>query len=403
MALRSLIILVIIACCGCASFGRGFAEGLRRPTSPGECRIYSAGFEGLESGFINHTGPLKVLNIHGIGEHMPGYSVMFANEFADRMDLYNYAPGYKEITLSSSVMPDTNIGTLRVYKRYSDDGREMLYYEYSWSVVSQPLKHAISFDSTDVGSLHRANINATLKTFFNDIVPDAVVYAGKSEYQAKIFLGLSQSICWMMTNDWNSLPDSGEYTCRISDLDKGVMKSKYVIIGNSMGSQIALDAVHWLAYSYMDNYNDTSASRPDVQLFLLSNQIPLLSIGKDKPVVYDREKDFCSPGAPLYDERYFDKLSIVAFSDPNDILTYILPEDFINNYVDSRLCPDPTNIVLNVAPVVDMVGLAEFVNPMLAHQNYPKNDTVLNLIVHGTKTEQIGEDPTKGCRWYVVK
>ena len=51
-------------------------------------------------------------------------------------------------------------------------------------------------------------------------------------------------------------------------------------------------------------------------------------------------------------------------------------------YIDSRLCPDITNISINVSPVIEVAGLSG-VRPGPAHMGYDQDDRVIGLIAHG--------------------
>ena len=57
----------------------------------------------------------------------------------------------------------------------------------------------------------------------------------------------------------------------------------------------------------------------ELQLFMLSNQLPLLEAGQDPQEITGAGTEFCEPGAPRRNERFFESLQMVAFSDPNDV------------------------------------------------------------------------------------
>ena len=47
---------------------------------------------------------------------------------------------------------------------------------------------------------------------------------------------------------------------------------------------------------------------------------------------------------------------IIAFSDPNDLMSYPVPDQFADKYIESRLCPSVTNVTINVAAVNSLLG-----------------------------------------------
>ncbi|NCF38461.1 MAG: hypothetical protein GWP56_19170, partial [Gammaproteobacteria bacterium] len=69
---------------GCASFGRGVTEAVldRQTEDTRQCWINGREFDGLEQLFDgdgSSDARLKVLKVHGIGSHTPGYSQHLQN------------------------------------------------------------------------------------------------------------------------------------------------------------------------------------------------------------------------------------------------------------------------------------------------------------------------------------
>ena len=84
-----------------------------------------------------------------------------------------------------------------------------------------------------------------------------------------------------------------------------------------------------------------------------------------------------------YAGRFFKALDLVAFSDPYDLLSYPIPEQFVDRYMDSRLCTRLTNITINVAPVHQLFGLGEVASPLEAHSGDQFDERVIALVAHG--------------------
>jgi hypothetical protein len=89
----------------------------------------------------------------------------------------------------------------------------------------------------------------------------------------------------------------------------------------------------------------------------------------------------------------------MAFSDPNDLLSYGIPQTFVGNYLDSRLCAEVTNITINVAHVIDLFGMGKFSNPMTAHTGYDSDDRVVALIAKGIGTKHTADIIIDRCKW----
>ncbi len=73
----------------------------------------------------------------------------------------------------------------------------------------------------------------------------------------------------------------------------------------------------------------------------------------------------------------------MAFSDPNDLLSYEITPEFAKERMDSRICPKMTNVSINIAEVVSLFGLGEMAKPGEAHSGYSGDDRVIKLIAHG--------------------
>ena len=93
------------------------------------------------------------------------------------------------------------------------------------------------------------------------------------------------------------------------------------------------------------------------------------------------------------------KTSIIAFSDPNDLLSYAIPPGFSDAYIDSRLCTEITNININIAHIIDVLGLGEIANPMDAHTGYDTDDRVVALIAKGIGTSHTAPIVKERCEW----
>ena len=154
-----------------------------------------------------------------------------------------------------------------------------------------------------------------------------------------------------------------------------------------MDSRIILDALQEaMAYVAKRPGNepviDKMKNKP-IYLYMLSNQLPLLQLGQPLPEVHDQIRAICSADGDRHDERFFEKLQVVAFSDPNDLFSYTISLEYVNRYVDSRLCPGVTNVLVQVAPVRSILGAREMANPMVAHSDYEVDSRVLKMLVSG--------------------
>ena len=136
-----------------------------------------------------------------------------------------------------------------------------------------------------------------------------------------------------------------------------------------------------------------------IKIFMLSNQLPLLQLGRPAPDVLNQHKDYCLPGGNRYAQRFANETHIIAFSDPNDILSYNIPLGFKDKYLDSRVCARISNISINIAYVNDMFGFTEVANPMEAHVGYDHDERVIALMAHGLGKDAMAPIISKRCEW----
>lgn len=391
-------VLSLLLGTGCAGVTRGVAEAMLagREETPDSrrCLVRGRPFEGLEAMIARQVASgeqsdrvLKVLMVHGIGSHQPGYATTLAENLARALSLPSFREGVKQFELSSPGHGNHTLGTLRVSEFFSEEpGRVLVFYELTWDPIVEVEKRRIRFDSSGELGLPRAVINDGLKLFVNETVPDLLMYNGL--FRDDIRTSIAQSLCWMMSRTWDALPDRDEAHCESEGPDRlARIGDDYAFITHSLGSQIMLDALSAITRTVKSDEEiseNVAALRDKVfSVFMLSNQLPLLQLGQPPPAVVGQVREICRPDTMRARERLVQETRLVAFSDPNDLFSYAIPPRFLDDQVDSRLCPSLTNVILNVAPVNDVLGMGEFANPMRAHTGYQEDDRVIALLTRG--------------------
>ena len=135
---------------------------------------------------------------------------------------------------------------------------------------------------------------------------------------------------------------------------------------------------------------------------MMANQLPLLQITQPKPKVSGKIPQYCTPNGSYYNKRVFDKVNIIAFSDPNDLLSYDIPQQFVDEHIDSRICPEVTNVSINVADIISAFGVG-VVNPVTAHTGYDNDNRVIEIIANGTRDYKNNYTLNKQCRFVKIK
>lgn len=391
---------------GCASFGKGIIEGILEKQEEEDtrlCEITGDKFSGLKPQLEVPGRRMKVLMVHGVGNHLPGYSTEFLEKLAKELDLTVTAKAYKNITLAAPNDSVKHLGNLRI-NRYLDKTKtqELLFYELTWSEITAKDKEVLSYDNSGEQSFRRAEVNDLLKKFSNDTGPDPIIYLG--EKRDDMLTAFAQSLCWMASGGWDGLPDDVHQSCSSFIPDQSYQDS-YAFVSHSLGSRITIDGLQHIA-SVLDgqdapHYQSVAniMKNKDVPIYMMSNQLPMLQLGRKIPETVNQKALFCQADGEKYDERLLRKTNIIAFSDPNDLLSYALPHDFVRKYLDSRLCINVTNININVARIYDAFGLGKLANPMEAHIGYDTDDRVIALIAKGIANDKTAPIVKQRCRW----
>lgn len=117
------------------------------------------------------------------------------------------------------------------------------------------------------------------------------------------------------------------------------------------------------------------------------------------PEVSNQKPSYCLPGGDKYEQRILANTPIIAFSDPNDLLSYAIPQGFVEKYLDSRLCTEVTNININVAKIINAFNFGKVANPLEAHVGYGTDDRVIALIAKGIGNIRASKMVNERCRW----
>lgn len=418
----------------CASFGEGVARAIMAKSDQEDarqCYVRGRAFDGMEQ-LIDETqagGDLKVLMVHGIGTHSPGYSTRLAENLARELNLdivdrepktitlrLDLAPADTEAALASGRLrgePGDRIGNVNVSTfRSKASDRRMIFYELTWSEITEADKRILAYDDSGEYSFRRAELNRDLKQFVNTQLPDTLLYLGNA--QLNIQLAVTQTLCWMFTRDYEALPEHADEACHFrKEPPRQAGRDSYAFVSHSLGSRILTDAMQTVAEA-LGQYGGGAAESPTVApwrdvlrsaeltIFMLSNQLPLLQLGRATPEVTNQYTDYCTPDGEKHGQNIFTRTNIIAFSDPNDILSWAVPPAYEDNNMDSRICPNLVNVIINVAEVRKIFGI-ELAAPGEAHRGYDNDERVIKLMARGMSDK--GADPfvKERCEWLEVR
>src|SRR5664280_918216 len=136
-AWRLLSLAIAMLLSGCASIGKGAAEAVLEKTEnedTRQCQVWGEAFPGIEADLVNKQGKTKVLFVHGVGDHIPGYTTEFLEKLGKELNLNVRSEGQKNIELNTPLFPDRDLGNLRVTHLLNEqNGQELTFYELTWS------------------------------------------------------------------------------------------------------------------------------------------------------------------------------------------------------------------------------------------------------------------------------
>ena len=426
--LRSLsVVLVLLGISGCSSFGRGVTEALLQSQSAETedvraCTVDGEAFNGIApileaqaadplSAGNRDRATTKLVYIHGIGDHQPGHSGELAQSLSDALGLDVRASVTKRIVLTPPDGSDRPFGVVSIIRLTdSQRRRELIFYELTWSIITARERESVAFDNSVFFSSQRASINSAAKQFANNALTDPLAFIG--DRGADIRGSVGQTLCWALSTRWDDLSELTEgQRCENSPLyGERVAEDELVIASHSLGSRATVDALQDAARGLTRSEVNrvrveqfaADLKNKEIGLYMLSNQLPLLESGQPNRPVTKAATEFCGPNAPQANGRFLKRLNMIAFTDPNDILSYPVPQFWARKYLDSRLCTNVRNVTINIAAVRRLPVIGTFADPITAHTGYDSDTRVAQLMASGIGNENTSELVRERCRWVEV-
>jgi len=412
---HNILLVCIILLNGCSSIGKGMVEAFLEKEEAEDtrlCQVRGESFQGISPLVKAPNSTAKVLMVHGVGNHIPGYATQLMEKLANEMKLSYIGKVTKNIFLTDPLDNTKRLGNLRINRLTNEDKtHELLFYELTWSEITAAQKAVLSYDNSGEYSFRRTAVNDILKKFSNDTGPDPMIYLGDS--REDILISFAQSFCWMISSQWSDLPATSNQACipneqAVSNLNN----DSYTLISHSLGSRITIDGLQRIAALFGNTTGKIRGlDRPDallqafqkkkIPIYMLSNQLPMLQLGRKLPAVTGQREAYCYASGENYNSRILSETSIIAFSDPNDLLSYAIPYGFIEHYLDSRLCVEVTNININVAKIITIFGV-DMANPLEAHIGYETDDRIISMLANGVGNKNTSTIVNERCQTLVT-
>jgi len=192
-----LLLPILMLLSACSSFGEGLMRGLvnQDKEDTRQCYVRGPAFDGIEQlmeANSSQGGDMKVLMVHGIGTHLPGYSTRLAENLARELQLDVVERNPKVIQLRLHIKEELfeaevklgrargelgeSNGVATVHRFSSKDGqRAMTFYELTWSEITNADKRIMAYDNSGAYAFRRAGLNNSLKQFVNSHLPDPMI------------------------------------------------------------------------------------------------------------------------------------------------------------------------------------------------------------------------------------
>jgi hypothetical protein len=339
------------------------------------------GFSGIGDAFKAADGSavpeVDVLLVHGMGYHDKDWIIPMIQPLAVAL---GFDPN---IALPASEPLPNGAELYQVILR--DSNRTLQVSVALWSPITASAKQTLCYDLNSPtilcpGSLapyKRAKLNGYIKSqIMDDRLSDVTFYLGP---------GGGELIREAIDDAWLRSLSTGHTT--LAQVKAGTVptakSTPLFIISESLGSKIAVDSLEEI-----ESLKSAQEFAKDVRshihaLYLLANQIPILNLGAHhadgSPDIYEHLKKFANKRRTHRHTRNLTDtpLHVVAFSDPSDVFSYVLPKDAV---------PREDAIISNVIVSNDCILLGIYKDPAKAHTLYIQNSPVANAIARGSGT-----------------
>jgi hypothetical protein len=318
---------------------------------------------------------VKVLWTHGMCTHPPAWIDDRVKRLADAVG------GASE---TRSVRPVGKRGASLTTVRISTPGAPIDVMFLTWSPLTAPYKAHLAVDAVEV-PYTRAMLNRELKLgLVNDCLIDVVVYSGPNGNDIR--QAMNEAVCGAL---------GGRFAGESCDVPAGESPAALALVTESLGSKLLFDAVVTIWNAAEASPDKTAIDRVAHSLaaikvmYMLANQVPLLdaagSMALEKaldpmPVEQKIHGSTHAAFSLLSKARTrapaMRPITVVAFSDPNDLLSYrIVPAHLAENVKEFR--------VVNVLVSNGATYFAYVERPDTAHCGYPWNPYVFGMLARG--------------------
>lgn len=319
-------------------------------------------------------GKVRLLVVHGIGPHGPGYSDQLVSGLADALGLERAGPHADETVTAGGSGGGPVLGTIRTTTwrgPAEGPGRELRVFEVTWSDAVKPLKdRLVAIDDSEPMRARRLQFNGLYKQdLMNRRLADPVIYLGT--FQPAIQFPVELALLRILA-------------------EEDPARDRVSVVALSLGSTIVFDCLRKMSSSDYDLLSPVYGRCPipgfDARIaalsarrhtvFLLANQLALLDLARATPPVPPPAAIGGDDADPAPDWH----VDLVAISDPNDLLSYALTDETVERCRCSHIDVRIANVFTTIATQA-LVGM--LADPIQAHAGHAERQVVIDLMVFG--------------------
>ena len=310
-------------------------------------------FKGLEDGFKNNDTLINILTIHGISTKNPDNFDIMIYGIAEKMK-FNLEPKIKIFNMAKHYSGKmAGVSQIRLIEFCNTKNQKLRFFDIYWSPMTFPVKKFLNELDNEGGMDER-------RGFFPKSVKDKMVNDGLSDVTLMINkFGPELHHC--LDSAFHLMLMDDPFSPTISNINKNDKRKNNYFISGSLGSKLlfeyfvtCLDTAQLNRTDSLMPYREhiSQAATNNARLmreklhtfFMLTNQLPLVALKNLDPNMEYTQENYIRHTYSNWDalSPNHDDLNIVAFNDPNDILSFILPP-----CTESEI--NVTNVQLNVA------------------------------------------------------
>lgn len=323
----------------------------------------------------------QIMIVHGMGDHKVGYSSHIRSGLIQTLGLQKDGdPVLFKIQAEGDV---SGYAYLKIWQyRYSGE-KIVRMYELTWSPITREIKEITFADDVEL-NIYRQNLNSTIKQFVNSYLSDPIMYTGK--YGKPIRSVFEKAICNIMLDTGEKRIRKISACTRKEDAGRVQIPGGVAIISHSLGSKIVYDTLYqiaknsdkyWLAQEFIGRIRS---------VYMMANQISFLELASasSKKLLEQNRKnsmqEFIRVRAGLVRDKSMADVYIVAFTDPDDMLSYPLPQAYCKSE-SGDVQIHCVNVFIN-NNLKSLFG--QISNPVTAHTGYKRNTRVIAMISCGS-------------------